>query len=236
MTLRAAAAPSCLVIDVDRPLSDHDLDQLLLAEYDGEKIGGIGRYVGLERNGAGDASAAEIIRITSRGFGLWLSQHVLAPDAQGNGWIATPALGQRFGRSARINALDIGYPEAAHLECDLEGVRLGTPADAVSGYAVSWATESAEFPALLYVGYDAILSPDELWALPNVHAYACDWGGRRVTNRGFVMRQTEPDVVIAGIRCDVGRCAPDLKGNSLVWAALTSSEQITQPDLGNVIA
>jgi len=233
MTLRACAAPPGLVIDCDQRLTDAQLDKLLLAEYHGEKVQGIGRYIGMEQNGAGDCDAAEAQRITSRGFGLWLIQHCPFP-----GW--SPSVGQGYARGnwAVRNAQAIGYPSGAHLELDLEGVAPGTLAGAVADYCNTWVTRATagDYPGLLYVGFDPILDAQELYGLPDFHAYCSDWGPRAVAKRGFCMRQIEADAVIGGIKCDVGRCYPDQLGGTLLWAVSVASERDTAPDLGTVIA
>lgn len=231
--LAARALPGALVADVDVPLTDRMLDDLESVTYKGRRVAALSRYIGVEENGPGDISKGELERICSRPFGCWLCQHCLNP-----GWTPSADLGLRLGEAAKRNASAVGYADGAHLEMDLEGVKEGTPSAAVIEQCETWANSVKDyFRPLLYVGFDHVLSGEELWLLPGFHAYSSDWGRHEVVNRGFVTRQFLPDfALVRGAVFDLGDANPDELGGVLTWCASIAAERPTEPDLSSAIA
>jgi Domain of unknown function (DUF1906) len=87
-------------------------------------------------------------------------------------------------------ASSIEYPPAAHVFLDLEGV-IGTTAPQVWQYCSDWSRAALQlhFSAGLYVGFSAILGPQDLYALPGFDSYASDAARRRVNVRGVCYQQ-----------------------------------------------
>jgi hypothetical protein len=119
-------------------------------------------------------------------------------------------------------ASSIGYPSGAHIFLDLEGV-IGTQLVQVWTYCVDWARACLQlgFSAGLYVGYSAILGPQELYELPGFDSYWSDQVGRRVNVRGCAVQQSKQVLAADGLPSwDPDTVAPDaLGGLPLVAAA-----------------
>ena len=216
MTLQATpATPGALVVDTDTKLTPYMLDGLELADYNGQRCKAIGRYVGLSQNGGHDIDQAELEAITSRDLACFLIQHVRYP-----GWSPSGQLGAADGASAARNARAAQYAEGCHLFCDLEGVPPGTPAQYVIDYCDAWsAAVRGSYEPALYVGYQAILSPEQLWELPDFHLYARDSGPRVVAHRGVAWSQFRLDVMFGGVKVDLGTVSADMLGSSMLWCA-----------------
>jgi len=227
MLVPATAPDGANVIDTDTKLTDAMLDAICAATWEDRHVAAIGRYVGLQQNGAGDIDHDELERIVGHGLGCWLIQHVRYP-----GWAPTQQLGVADGQAARRNAELVGYPHGCNLVLDLEGVRPGTPDEQVADYCDAWANAVIDaFGSTLYVGYAAVLGPSQLYARPNFHSYARDIGPRSVTNRGFQWVQTAEDIVLEGVKVDLGRVMQDALGGNLVWCAAGPADRITEPEL-----
>jgi hypothetical protein len=167
---------------------------------------GVGRYVPLPGNDSShDVSASELETITARGLQVLLFQHVRMP-----GWVVRD--GGATGLRAREYALSIGVPTGVHLFCDWEGPSTDETAEAIT-YLDAWADAvRPAYDAALYVGYEPVLSPDELYALPGFDRYASDAGHRAVSTRGVCYQQDGPEVVIAGVRFDRATVMSDRLG------------------------
>lgn len=203
-----APAPDGMACDTNTRQSPGQLEALKAQGY-----GGIARYVSLHMpSSSADITAAEVENIMQAGMGLWLVQHVLYP-----GWHASADLGTELGQAAQAHARQVGYLPGAHLALDLEGcASAGQP---VIDYVNAWADAvRSVYPVLLYVGYAAGLTPDELFhALPDVHAYWSDFGRRSVSVRGFCVRQ-HPQVGAV----DPDTLQADQLGGRLQWMIQTA--------------
>jgi len=234
-SLAQSVSRRSLGVDLDRPVTSQWLDiadrtRLPLPGLSLEPmqaIRGIGRYVSLhEPEFAGDALAQEIRLIQSRGYGLWLVQHVLNP-----GWIASAQLGADLGGAARDNALSVGYLPTCHLGLDLEGtVSKGTP---VLDFVEAWAGEvSRSFPVVLYVGYDSGLTANDLYyGLDQVHLYWGAPGPWDVAIRHFALRQGLTTTV-GGFEVDPDRIEEDSLGGKLTWMIDPGAQSQRVRDLG----
>jgi glycoside hydrolase-like protein len=175
------------------------------------------RYVGLSQPNASDIDPDEMAIILGEVGALWLVQHPLNA-----GWSPSGQLGQAHGTSAARNAKAAGYLSAAVLWQDLEGVSEASSMQSVIDYTNEWgnAVTAAGFLHGLYVGFDAILTPSQLYrSLPTVRTYWSDFGSRAVEVRGFAMKQytnsiSLPDVPFA---VDLDICGPDMLGARPTW-------------------
>src|SRR6202789_3267989 len=129
--------------------------------------------------------------------------------------------GQAHGAAEERNAKAAGYLPAANLWQDLEGVSSTSKPQDVIDYCNEWgnAVIAAGFLHGLYVGYDAILSAQELYALPTVRSYWSDFGNRSVAIRGFAMKQLTNDTVIPDLPfpIDLDLVHADMLGARPTW-------------------
>jgi Domain of unknown function (DUF1906) len=169
---------------------------------------GVMRYVPLPGNAASrDITAGELNVIGEAGLELLLVQHVRRPP-----WLPGKCDGYSDGVVARGSAVNAGYPAGAHIFLDLEGA-MGD-AEGVTGYVGDWAKAvrlGGQYPAGLYVGYNAVLTPAQLYALPGFDCYWSDAGHRKVATRGVAIMQGTP-MVLGGVQFDADDMAPDLLG------------------------
>lgn len=193
MSLIAKPATPGLWYDTSTPLNAYLCEQL-------RALGavGVGRYVPLPGNDSShDVSSSELETITSRGLEVLLFQHVRMP-----GWVVSQCDGGATGLRAREYALSIGVPAGVHLFCDWEGPIAYETAEAIT-YLDAWADAvRPAYDAALYVGYEPVLSPVQLYYLAGFDRYASDAGHRSVATRGVCYQQEGPEVVIAGVRFD----------------------------------
>lgn len=162
-------------------------------EFRAQGFLGVGRYGPLPGNStAEDLDAAELeMLVFDAGLEVVLFQHprrvnVIASHS-GSGdamWVCQ-------------YASSIRYPTGAHVILDLEGV-IGSTLGQVTTYCVDWgrAAMQLRYSAGLYVGFSAVLGPQELYELPGFDTYASDVARRRVNVRG-VCYQQGPEVPAA---------------------------------------
>jgi hypothetical protein len=153
-TMVSTAPEGARGIDANSPITA-DVAQAFLAAG----FSFVVRYVPRTLRHTYDITAAEVETILSAGLGLMLVQHV-APE----GWAPSASLGKAYGETAAREASAVGYPRGGVLWCDLEGVKLGTPAAMVVAYCSAWytAVSAAGYEPGLYVGYGAGLTADGL--------------------------------------------------------------------------
>jgi len=174
---------------------------------------GVMRYVPLPGNAsAGDISGGEMADILVADLELLLVQHVRRPP-----WLPQAYSGLLDGQAAADSARAVGYPPGAHVFLDLEGAA-GQPSDAEK-WTNDWAAavKCEGYLAGLYVGYSALLSPLELYALPDFDCYWSDAGPRQVATRGFAIKQGA-EVTIGGVTFDLDEVRQDLLGGLPVAA------------------
>lgn len=177
---------------------------------------GVFRYVPLPNNSAlGDISSDEAEAITNSGLQLGLVQH---PRSPANNVIAQHS-GLQDGMAASDGARAAGYPPECHLFLDLEGVTGNQTQTAL--YCNGWSAQVAAdgYGCGLYVGYQAILTAEQLYELPRFNRYWSDAGNRQVTTRSCCMRQKPGSIIIGGVKFDEDVMAPDLLGDLPMVAA-----------------
>jgi hypothetical protein len=169
---------------------------------------------GHARNGTPDLSEAEGLAILGAGMALMAVQHPPAP-----GWSPTEALGTTWGANAAAYAADAGIPAGVNIWLDLEGIALATAHADIIAYANAWfaAVAAAGFVPGVYVGYDVLLSPDELYhALETEHYWRACGDIPDISVRGYQLRQTclnigKPD------EFDYDDTQTDALGGRVIW-------------------
>lgn len=207
--MNAVSAKPGLWADTSWMISPHVAATLVQAGYLG-----VMRYVPLPANDSvADISGTEVGCILDAGLQLLLVQHVRRPP-----WLPSGHSGDLDGSCAATHAQMVAYPAGCHLYLDLEGAA-GSPPD-VASFCNDWATavRRAGYRAGLYVGYSAILSPTELYALPEFNTYWSDAGPRQVAGRGFAIKQGA-SVTIAGVEFDRDNVTPDGRGELPISAS-----------------
>ena len=181
---------------------------------------GVGRYLPLPNNNAAeDVDAAELELICGVGLFAWLIQHPRFP-----GWRPADHSGAADALAAVQRARMAGYPQRCHAFLDIEGVD-GT-SEETRVWATSWlaTVRVSGFGGGVYQGYQCPMTPVELYYLHNANSYGSDWGNRDVAQRGIAWKQTEHDVVVAGLKVDKGIIRPDRMGEvPIVCFAETSA-------------
>ena len=163
---------------------------------------------------SGDLTYEEVQAILGAKLALMAVQHVSSP-----GWWPTAALGQTYGENACNNATSAELPEGLSLWLDLEGVNAGASATDVSAYCEAWYQQvaSAKFIPGLYLGYDAILTPSQIDALP--FAYFWKAGGNTpYPANGFCMVQSISNTyVLDNVSYDSDVIQADNLGQTPFW-------------------
>lgn len=162
---------------------------------------------------SGNLSQVEILAILSAGLSLMAVQHVPMP-----GWQPSLALGTKYGSYAVAYAEAIGLPKGLNIWLDLEEVAIGTTVEEVADYCTAWftAVSAAGYIPGLYVGWNVVLSDQELYNLPFKHywrAYNCD---QNIPVRGYQLVQ-QPQKTLDGITFDPNRLQADELGDVPFW-------------------
>lgn len=173
------------------------------------------RYVSRHDAGQdGDLSIAEAKHILGAGLALMLVQHVPKP-----GWRPTPELGTQYGTTAAAHAARLGYGLTGSLFVDLEGVAARTEPKDVIAYVTNWAEAVSRggFSPGLYVGFDPILTGDQLAALPVRNYWRA--AGRVPTlgsGKAYQMKQSFPGQ-LHGLPVDKDVTQHQTPANTLRW-------------------
>lgn len=195
--------------DVDQPLSAAQAATFKGAGY----ICAI-RYV--PRTAAlktGNLTATETNIILEAGLNLMVVQHVAEP-----GWEPTAILGTQYGAYGAAYAGGAGYRAGGTIWLDLEGVHTTSTPQAVVDYCKAWYTtvQRAGYIAGVYVGYDTLLSPYELWQMLPFSHYWNAYNGPGVSVRGCQVWQHSPQI-LNGISFDPDIIQYDNKGGLPSW-------------------
>jgi hypothetical protein len=206
------AAPSVLGFDTDTIVNAALAQQFYALGY---KF--CIRYLSLGEQSPQDLTTDEATNILNSGLALMPVQHGRIP-----GWSPSATLGQRDGKNAASNADRIGFPYGVNVWCDLEGVNQTAPQDVID-YCQSWynAVNSAGFTAGLYVGYQAVLSGDQLYSLEFQHYWRSQRSVPSIPNRGYQLVQFLPSVIANGIAIDVDFTQTDSHGGQPQWLRLS---------------
>jgi hypothetical protein len=175
------------------------------------------RYVRRDKPHASALNTVEANTLLQTGLGLMLVQYVESESA----WSPTAAKGTANGSVAASEARMLGVPSAVTIWCDLEGVAVGTPAQAVIDYCNRWydAVNGAGYVPGLYVGYHPGLTPADLYKRLRFAHY---WGAYNLNAdqypavRGLQMKQSkrQPTDAVPGVQLDfqVDRISADRLG------------------------
>jgi hypothetical protein len=214
MSLTARALGGCWLVDTNAKITAASARALAAASYQGHPIVGIWRYVFFGPPIRGDLDADELRAITDAGLTLLVVQH-----CRSGSWRCSGQQGHEDGVYAVLNAQSAGYvtPRGGDPLClalDLESVQ--NPGPDVAAHVDAWCqvVQGAGYRPVLYVGFAAGLSPDELYARPYVDRYWSDAGPRKVTTRGFCCKQGGA-TVLGGVSVDVDHAFPDALGGTL---------------------
>ena len=228
--MRAIALPPSWGVDTSAKFTTSMAKALaagrLPQPYD-QPIAFLWRYVFFGPARPGDIDAAELDAIVGAGLPLMLVQHVRNP-----GWLASGDLGEADARAAVANALRAGYTAGVldengrppSLAMDLEGVR--NSGTSVFEHCKRWGNvvRGAGYSPVLYVGYDAGLTPEQLWQIPTIDRYWSDFGPRSVERRGFCCKQHDQitwraSTLAPFVNLDPDYAAPDALGGTLTALA-----------------
>jgi Domain of unknown function (DUF1906) len=136
---------------------------------------------------AGNLTPPEIISILNSGLALSVVQHVSEDN-----WMPTGELGTSYGEYASTYAKKIGLPAGMHIWLDLEMVNTSATVEDVKDYCQNWYNEvqATGYLAGLYVGWQVILTPGQLYDLP----FKAYWRGYNadipVATRGYQILQS----------------------------------------------
>jgi len=165
----------------------------------------------------GNLTNGEATDIVNAGLALMAVQHVALP-----GWAPTAALGTAYGAYAADYCSQIvGLPQGVNIWCDLEGVAPATPAANVIAYCQAWyqAVDAAGYIPGIYVGYDTLLSPQQLYNSLSFRHYWRAYNGPQVAVRGFQLVQ-KLQVRVNGFDIDPDVVHTDNMGGIPRWLSL----------------
>jgi len=203
------AKPGIHGFDIDEPLSGKRISDLKGAGFS-FCIRYLTRAV---TPPSSDLSAPEAEAILRGGLALMAVQHVAK-----KGWVPSQSLGTTNGRNAVAHAQIVGFPRGVNIWLDLEGVASGTASSAVIDYCNAWFSEvdGAGFVSGLYVGFDEVLTSDELFFDLKTHHY---WKSAssvpEISHRGYQMFQSLPRVV-KGVSLDSNVTKDDQLGDAVL--------------------
>jgi glycoside hydrolase-like protein len=183
------------------------------------------RYVTLARgqdvkgNPDDDLSAAEATTILGAGVALMGVQHAAFGPV-------TPEKGTRFGDNAVANAREVGFPAGVNIWLDLEEIAASSRTADIIAYCTNWFGEvhAGGYVPGIYVGSNAGLSGDQLFALPFQHYWKSGSTVPSIPRRGYQLLQTidAPLATIghgSAIEIDTDRTQTDQLGGNAQWLA-----------------
>jgi hypothetical protein len=178
------------------------------------------RYISRGIEVGTDLTSTEAEHILNTGLALMPVQHVRRP-----GWIPSAAIGTQDGQHAANNASTIGFPVGVNVWCDLEGVALGTSAQAVIEYCNAWleAVNAAGYLPGLYVGFQTLLNEQQLFQLKFQHYWRSQSNVPNLGKRGYQMIQLFPEIQVNGLKVDVDITQTDYKGGGPQWLIRTNN-------------
>lgn len=118
------------------------------------------RYVPRITQSSIDLTKDEVNRVLAAGLAISPVQHV-----EKENWTPSPEKGASYGARAAQAAGDCGIVLGANVWLDLEGVSLRTDPEIVIRYCNAWhdAVANAGYLPGIYIGWQAILTPDQLY-------------------------------------------------------------------------
>jgi hypothetical protein len=144
--------------DINRPLSAAEV-----RAFAKDGFAFVDRYVWRVMPHGNDLSAEEVERILGNGLGLSVSQHY-----EGDDWTPSETKGVQYGAAAVAACRSLSLPMGVTVSLDLEGIKVGVPADDVIGYASAWcsAVLNGGYLAQCYFGWHCVLTGEQLYRLP----------------------------------------------------------------------
>jgi hypothetical protein len=207
-------APAGLTgVDVDTPLAASDAINLKNAGYS-FCIRYIPRTAALIE---GNLTNSEALGILNACLALMPVQHVSLP-----GWNPNTNLGTIYGNYAAIYTSQVvKLPQGVNVWSDLEGVAAGTSPNDEIAYCQAWyyAVHIAGYIPGIYVGYDTMLSPEQLYDDISFQHYWRAYNGPDVPTRGFQLIQ-KTEVTLNGITFDPNVTQNDEMGDAALWLSL----------------
>jgi len=162
----------------------------------------------------GNLTNGEAQVILNAGLALMAVQHVALP-----GWKPNTNLGTIYGNYAATYASQVvQLPQGLNIWCDLEGVAEGTDPKDVIAYCQAWyyAVHIAGYTPGVYIGYDTMLTPDQIYDDLSFQHYWRAYNGPEVATRGFqLIQQTEK--TLDGITFDPDVTQDDNMGDTALW-------------------
>lgn len=165
-------------------------------------------------NGTPDLAQEEAQGILDSGMALMAVQHVALP-----GWQPSGPLGTTYGQNAAAYAADAGLPAGVNLWLDLEGIAAGTAHADIIAYCNNWfsAVTIGGYEPGVYIGFDVLLSSDELyWNLATKHYWKAGGNIPPISQRGYQLIQY---IENAGQPNEFDRNVTqnDAFGDSVIW-------------------
>lgn len=177
--------------------------------------------VSTQTGGSGSMSRAEAKAILGAGLALMpvqFAKRALEP---------TTSLGQRVGANAAQNAVNLGFPPACSVWCDLEAISSNSTTDDVIAYCNAWYAEvaSAGYEPGIYIGPNSRLSTIDLYRQLAFKSY---WkSASRVGNvdtRGYQLVQSLSRT-LHGVHVDFDIAGVDSLDGRPNWLSPTISRQ-----------
>lgn len=165
----------------------------------------------------GNLTNAEALKILNAGLALMAVQHVAI-----EGWHPTASLGTAYGSFAATYASQtVALPPGLNIWCDLEGVAPGTAAADVIAYCQAWytAVAAAGYIPGIYVGWDTMLTSQQLYQKLSFKHYWRAYNGPQVDVRGFQLVQ-HTEATVSGITIDPDTTQNDNLGGSALWLSV----------------
>lgn len=211
MPLIVEPVPDCLLFDCSQKPTLAQATALLAMGFRG-----VIRPIGLHGPDPNDIDADELAMWMSLGAGVMLYQHVFDP-----GWKPTASLGHQLGKVAATLAKMIGYLPGATIYDDLEGIAIGTTAQATADFANGKLFEvgTAGYRQGEYIGFQVPMDSEELYEMLEGETY---WESLSnvpdVQKRSYAMRQFKTWKLEAlGIEIDVNGAVADKLGGRPTW-------------------
>jgi hypothetical protein len=204
-----ALSPGMRGVDTLTPLTAENCRSLRQAGYQF-----VGRYLH-------NLTLAELAGILAAGLGFFGIRYAHMP-----GWAPSGDLGASDGATTVNKAKALGLPAGVGIVCDLEGCARTSTATDVEAYLSAWqaAVVAAGYVAILYVGFECVLSGAQLAALPGFTHY---WRSCSIVPEpavGFCMLQARPgNLQVLGLEVDVDFVEQDFhsppRTPPALWAA-----------------
>jgi len=144
-------------------------------------------------------------------------QHVAPP-----GWSPNTNLGTLYGDYAAKYAAQVaGLPVGMNLWCDLEGIATGTAVADVVAYCQAWyhSVHTAGYVPGIYVGYDVVLSSEQLYNDISFQHYWRAYNGPYVATRGFQLVQ-HTAINLNGFSIYPNTTQNDGSGDAVLWLSI----------------